>query len=124
MSTSARKSNKRTDTYWELKKAGKALQQAGDKLATAGEALKSLGKALEHMKGAGQAAEATKLDWEEKGQPRSLVKRDALPAGLRRKISGLAAKVEAVMAEVKAIPVTNDQVVMAKAEKANRKAKK
>ena len=117
MSISARKSFKRTDAYWELEKAGKALQQAADRLATAGEALKALGKALEHMKGAGQAAEATKLDWEEKGQPRSLVKRDALPAGIRRKIAGLAAKVEA-------LPVTKDQAAVAKVEKAKRKAKK
>lgn len=124
MSTSARKGNKRTDTYWNLKKASQALQRAMDSLATTQDGLAALNKAIRHVLDAGVAAEATKLDWEEKGQPRSLVKRDALPAGIRQKISGLAAKVEAVMSEVKAIPVTKDQVVMAKVEKAKRKAKK
>ncbi len=124
MSTSARKGNKRTDAYWELKKASKALQAAIDSLATTQEGLAALNIALRHIMDAGKLAKATRLDWEEKGQPRSLVKRDALPAGIRRKITGLVAKVEAVMAEVKAIPVTKDQAAVAKVEKAKRKAKK
>lgn len=124
MSTSARKGNKRTDTFLELKKARESLGVALDSLVTARDALVALQKTLGHIKQAARSAEATKLDWEEKGQPKSLVKRDALPAGIRRKIAGLAAKVEAVMAEVKAIPVTKDQAAVAKVEKAKRKAKK
>jgi len=124
MSTSARKGNKRTDTFLELKKAAEDLHKAADKLASIAEALKLLEKASGHIDNASKAAQATKLDWEEKSQARSLVKRDALPAGIRRKIAGLATRVETLMAEVRAIPVTKDQAVMAKAEKAKRKAKK
>ena len=88
MSTSASKGNKRTDTYLELKKARESLGVALDSLATARDALAAVQRALGHIKQAARSAEATKLDWEEKGQPRSLVKRDALPAGIRRKILG------------------------------------
>ena len=124
MSTSARKGNKRTDTFLELKKARESLGVALDGLATARDALAAVQRALGHIKQAARSAEATTLSWEEKGVAKSMVKRDALPVGIRRKIAGLATRVEAVMAEVKAIPVTKDQVVMAKAEKAKRKAKK
>jgi len=124
MSTSARKGNKRTDTFLELKKARESLGVALDSLATARDALAAVQRALGHIKQAARSAGPTTFAWEEKGYPLLKVKRDALPAGIRRKISGLATRVEAVMAEVKAIPVTKDQVVMAKAEKAKRKAKK
>lgn len=121
MTVSGRKYSKRVATYFDLGKAAKAAREAGDKLVSAGEALVKLGKAPEHVKEASRAAEATTLEWEEGGEPRAKVKRDALPRSIRRKIAGLAARIEAVMAEVKAIPVTPDQVAVAKAEKERRK---
>jgi hypothetical protein len=124
MSVSASKGNKRTMVYWELKKASQAIERALDSLATIQDGLAALNKALKHVLAAGQAAEATTLAWEdEKGKKKVKVKRDALPAAIRRSIACEQAHLEKLLARVKAIPVTKDQVLAAKAEKAKRKAK-
>ena len=123
MSTQGRRDNKRVQVYWELEKAVKELRKLGDPLIQVGDALKALGLALRHLQVAGELAKPTVHEWEDEKGKHGKVSRDGLPQTIRTRATKLSTQVAALATEVKALPVTPDQKVLAKVRKAKAREK-
>ena len=114
--SSSSKYNKRTMVQHEL---GEAARELGQKIVSVGEALVALGKALEHISQAEKLAKPHTLRWKDEKGKHVKVQRDGLPQHIREQIRTLAARTEKLRDDVKAIPVTKEERILA----ADRKAK-
>jgi hypothetical protein len=113
--SSSSKYNKRTLAYHEL---GQAAKELGKKIISTGEALVVLGKALEHVKQAEGIAKPHTLRWKDEKGSHVKVQRDGLPQHIRVQIQALLARTEKLRDQVKAIPVTKEERVLAEDKKA------
>jgi hypothetical protein len=124
MATQSNRNHKRVQAYWELEKAVKELRKLGDPLIQTGDALKALGLALRHLQVAGEVTTPTVHQWEDEKGRHVKVSRDGLPQTIRTRATNLATQVAALATEVKALPVTPDQKVLAKVARAKARATK
>ena len=123
MATQGSRDNKRIQAYWELGEAAKQLRALGDPLIQIGDGLKALGRALKHLQTAGELAKPSVHKWaDEKGQ-HIKVSRNGLPQRVRTRAARLASMVDALAMEVKGLPITPDQKVLAKVAREKRREK-
>ena len=101
MGTAANKDNKRIAAYSEVSRALVALRRAQDKLTSVAEALEAVREGLRHTRNAERIAQPTTTS-------EGIVKRDALPGPVRRRLKRLGDQLETLLAEIKAVPVTRD----------------
>lgn len=114
MATQGSRDNKRVGVYWELEKAVKELRRLGDPLIQVGDGLKALGQALKHLQVAGELAQPSVHKWGDEKGPHIKVARNGLPQRVRTRAAKLATLVDALATEVKGLPVTPEQKVLAK----------
>ena len=123
MATQGSRDNKRVQVYWEVEKAVKELHKLGAPLIQTGDALKALGQALLHLQVAGALAKPSVHKWDDEKGHHVKVSRNGLPQRLRTRVSKLASMVEELATEVKGLPVTPEQKVLAKVEREKRREK-
>ena len=115
MSSSGRKDARRIAAYRQLEEAGKLLAEAGKKMTKAARALQLIEQAQKKVVAAQKTAEPTTLKAEETGTGRAKTLRDGLPADIRRAINRESERLKKLAARVKAVPVTKQQQLLAKA---------
>lgn len=115
MPTSGRKDSRRIRAFQELEEAWKLLEQAAKKGVKAARSLQFIEEAEKKVQQAARIAEPTTLRAKESdtGRPKTL--RDGMPADIRRAIQRDAERLKKTAARVKAVPVTADQRVLARA---------
>lgn len=124
MATQGSHDNKRVQVYWELGKALQELRKLGDPVTELGEALTALGRALRSLQAAAEIAKPTEHEWsDEKGRHRT-VSRNGLPRRIQGRAATLARMVEALAREVKGLPITPEQKLLAKVTRAKARVKK
>lgn len=121
--SSVGKNHKRIAAYWELSKAVKDLRKLGDPLVTLGQAIEALGQVVKSLRYMGEATKPTTHEWTDEKGRHVKVSRDGLPQRVRTRAGKLATMVEALAAEVKALPVTPEQKLLAKGTRAKAREK-
>ncbi len=126
MATASSKDSKRINVYQKLQGAlanlNRALKLAGAARADLEAVVKELEEAQGQVAAAGKQAEASVIEWTgERGEPHRVVRRDALPAPIRRRIARVGRLLEELVPDVKAVPVTRGQLALQKQERARRR---
>ena len=90
-------------------------------MTTAQEALESLARASKHLAEAERQAGPSVLPWEDQAGKHRIVKKDALPAPIRRQVSTLGRHCLEVAERVRKVPLTVNEKAAADKEKALRR---
>ena len=114
------KAYKRGSVVQALREAGRHLTKAGEALTSAADTIEHLEKAKKQLEYVKEAAGPTKVGLALTGQVVK-VKRDAMPKGIRSRAARLAAQVNELLEDARAVPVTADERLLQQRAKERRR---